>query len=844
LISRIADALAHLAVHHRRAVFWGAAALAVLSIVSASRLRFNPDILSLIPQNHKEVNDFREVIQKMGTLDQHIVVVQIPQGRQVDDYEPLIEELARRYRALPSVADVQYRLPNPLEMMNEILPRALLLLTPQELDRVVAALSDERIAQSIAENRQSLRTPQGIAARELVQNDPFHLLPIFLDRFRAAGGGFRLDASSGYFLSADRSTLLMLVQPRRPAQDIPFGHRFMADARKIERETLARFHRQAGDVPPPTIGYTGGYAISLYDAELIQKDVIYNVVFSCVAVLALFLYAFRRPAALLYAGVPMILAVIGTFGLAGLLFGQLSSSSAVFGALVAGLGVDFITVLYGRYVAERNRGAEPAVAIHEVYRTTLYGVFFAALTTAATFYSYIFTQFKGMSELGVLTGTGILIFLLCVLFLLPALLLATDRGGPADRRLDLRSFGSDALVRRALVRPGATILVWVVIVAVCAALIPRLKFNDTIENLRAKGNQGVEYQALVTRKFGQSFGFMMYVVQAKDLDGVLRKTQDAARELQAKVDHGPLASFQSIASFLPPPSQQEQILARLRAGRNDVFSIERISATLHRALAANGFRPDAYDGFLRLFAQALQPPGPVGPGDIHDERLAALLRRFLKKTDGGYISVTYLYPKGGSWKRFVPRDLVDLADRQGAILTGVNRLSAALRTIVRQDATRSTVLGFAIVYVIFLIAYRSLKRAALLFVPFLAGGIGMLGLMALIGLDFNFINVYVGLFLVGVATDYAVYMLQRYLENPGGFPRGAPETGRAVVMAALTCVVGFGSFALSHYPGLRTIGYASTFGVTLSCLATLTLLPAILAWRKGPQRDTRDQHGR
>src|SRR5436305_14813576 len=370
-------------------------------------------------------------------------------------------------------------------MMAEILPRALLLLTAAELDRVAAALGVARIEQSIAENRQTLRTPQGIMARELVQNDPFHLLPIFLDKFKTAGGGFKLDASSGYFLSADRTTLLMLGQPRRPAEDIPFGHRFMAQARAIEREALADLHKADPAVPAPRIGYTGGYAISLYDAELIQKDVIYNVIFSCVGVLALFLCAFRRPAALLYAGVPMILAVIGTFGLAGLLFGQLSSSSAVFGALVAGLGVDFITVLYGRYVAERNRGAEPAVAIREVYRTTLYGVFFAALTTAATFYSYVFTQFKGLSELGVLTGTGILIFLVCVLFLLPALLLATDRGGPAGPRLDLRSFGSDALVRRALVRPGATIFIWVVIVAACAALIPRLQFNDTIDNLRA-----------------------------------------------------------------------------------------------------------------------------------------------------------------------------------------------------------------------------------------------------------------------------------------------------------------------------------------------------------------------
>src|SRR3954453_17237808 len=337
-------------------MFLGAVALAALSILAASRLRFNPDILSLIPQNHKEVNDFREVIQKMGTLDQHIVVVRIPQGRQVDDYEPLIEDLARRYRALSDVADVQYRLPNPLEVMNEILPRALLLLTPEELDRVAAALTDERIAQSIAENRQTLRTPQGIAARELVQNDPFHLLPIFLDKFKVAGSGVKVNAASGYFLSGDGSTLLMLVQPRRPAQDIPFGHRFMDQARRIERASLADFRQRSPDVPAPRIGYTGGYAISLYDAELIRKDVIYNVVFSCVGVLAVFLYAFRRPAALLYAGVPMVLAVVGTFGLAGLLFGQISSSSAFCVALVVGLGVDFITVLYGRYVSERNRG--------------------------------------------------------------------------------------------------------------------------------------------------------------------------------------------------------------------------------------------------------------------------------------------------------------------------------------------------------------------------------------------------------------------------------------------------------------------------------------------------------
>jgi uncharacterized protein len=120
----------------------------------------------------------------------------------------------------------------------------------------------------------------------------------------------------------------------------------------------------------------------------------------------------------------------------------------------------------------------------------------------------------------------------------------------------------------------------------------------------------------------------------------------------------------------------------------------------------------------------------------------------------------------------------------------------------------------------------------LTFVPFVAGAAGMLGLMALFDLEFNFMNIFVGLMIIGVATDYAIYMLQRYREDPKTFALAAHETGKAIVMAALTAIVGYGSFAISHYPGLRSIGYASTFGIGLSGLAAITLLPAILVLGK------------
>jgi uncharacterized protein len=831
LIARLADRLADLALRRHRTVFAVAAIVAVLAALAATRLRFDPDLLSLVPQDNPVVNDFRRILSEMGTVDYHLVVVEVPAGRDAAEYEPLVDALGAGYRALPEVRGVQVRLPDPIALVDQVLPHAFLLLTPGELDRVGAALSDAGIAASMAKNRRLLSTPGGSAAAGLVRYDPFDLLPIFLDRFRKAGAGLKLAAASGYYLSADRSTFLLVVRPGRPAQDIPFARKLLDAGERVERRALADFRRESPELPPARIGHTGTYAIALADAELIRQDVLWNVLFSALAVLALFLYAFRRPAALAYAGVPLALAIVVTFGVAGLAFGKLSSSSAAFAALVAGLGVDFVTVLYGRYVDERRRGVGLAAALASVLRTTLGGVLVAAATTAATFYAYLATEFRGLSQLGFLTATGILVFLLSILFLLPALLVATERRGEraGGAPLVMRSFGSQHAVRLALARPKATIAAWAVLVAIWAIAATGLRFNDSVENLRAKGNRSVALQQEVTRKFGQSFSFMMLAVEGRDFDEALTRTDRAAARLDALVADGTIASYQSLSTFLPPWSRQREAIAVLSAGRADRFNPDRIARALRRALAENGFRPDAYDHYLELFGRALAPPGPVGP-EAFAGPLADLAHRFLeRRADGGSMSVIYLYPPGGSWPRTVsPRLLAVARAEPQQTLTGLNLVSQTLRGIVRADATRATILGFVIVFAIFWASYRRVARAALLFVPFLAGATGMLGLMALCRLEFNFVNVYVGLFLVGVATDYAVYVLQRFVESPERFPAGAPETGKAVAMAALTAIAGFGSFALSHYPGLRSIGYASTFGVGLSALASITLLPAIL----------------
>jgi hypothetical protein len=831
LTDRILDALARLCLRRNKEILIAAFVLAVLAVLGATRISFDPDLLNLIPQQNKQVNEFRKVLKDLGTIDYHIVLMDMPKGRDVHDYDTLIDAVAEGYRKNPRIEDVTYKIPNPLDFIEIILPKALLFLTPAELDEVSAKLTDDGIRASVARNAAMLQTPQATAMKPLVQYDPFNLVPIFLRKFQSAGGGFSIDTSTGYYMSSDHSMLLILTKPRRPAQDVPFGKKLLNEGTLIEAEALRDFQKSAPPgTPLPRISHTGGYEIAAGDADLIRQDVIVNILGTVFGVLALFLYAFRRPASIIYAGAPLALGLLLTFGMAGVTYGKLSQASAGFAALLAGLGIDFITVLYGRYVDERNRGATMQESIRTIMRSTMPGVFVAAITTAGTFFAFLATDFRGMTQLGFLTGVGILLFLLCVMFLLPALIVFSER--KESRRapkLYLNSFGAGKLIDISIAKPLVTIGVWVVFIVACGIMATRVRFSDNIQDLRAKGNSGVVNQSRITEKFGQSFDFMMYVCEGKTLEEALEKTRTASKDLDALVADHTIASYQSISTFLPPVVDQEKIIARLHGGSANEFNFARVEKTFRAALTENGFRPDAYDDYLKLFAQTLQPSQPITLQTIGNEDITKLTTRFVKKVGDGWMSVINVYPTGGKWPRDVPAKLMTVPDRHpGDVLTGVNLVSGTLRRIVKADATRSTIIGFIAVLVLMFVSFRNVKLTLLSFVPFVAGAVGMLGLMALLGLQFNFMNIFVGLMIIGVATDYAIYMLQRYREDPAAFRGSAHETGKAIVMASLTAIVGYGAFAFSHYPGLRSIGYASTFGIGLSGLAAITLLPAIL----------------
>jgi hypothetical protein len=564
--------IAQFARRRYRLLFLVFAALTLLSAALVTRLSFETDMLKLLPQQDPAIRAYVETLRDFGTFSYLLVVIRIPEGAVVDPYEALADDVAAALRGVPELARVEHRLGDPEELLATFFPKAMLFLSPAERQAVAGKLTDEGIARRASELARLIKTPQGLAAKQLVRLDPLGLAEVFFDRLQGSRGSLKVDWTSGYYLSQDHRLLLILAQPKRPPQDVEFVQSLVAGVDAVVARELAHWPQIAGpDAPPaPQVGLGGPYLTSLGDASLIRRDMTINVFSSAAGVFLLFLFAFRRKGALLYAFVPLLAAILVTFGLLAATVGALSSATSVVGALLIGLGIDFVIVSYGRYIEERRRGVGLEGALAAMSGFTGRAVVVGAVTTAATFYAFSFTDFTGLRQMGLMTGTGILICMASVLLLLPAMLAWThDRHARrrTEPKLYLHSLGTNHLMRFSMRHPRPVLAAGGLVTVAALLLSTRLTFDESMKTMRPRGNRGMEVAEEVARHFGSGFDSMLLVLTGRSLPEVLELSERAVAGARELIEAGVLQGVSGVPSLIPAPQRQQEALAWLARER-------------------------------------------------------------------------------------------------------------------------------------------------------------------------------------------------------------------------------------------------------------------------------------
>jgi predicted exporter len=344
--------------------------------------------------------------------------------------------------------------------------------------------------------------------------------------------------------------------------------------------------------------------------------------------------------------------------------------------------------------------------------------------------------------------------------------------------------------------------------------------------MRSGDNRAIQLRQEVMDAFDLRFSPMVLRFDGKDESEALAKCRAILPGLEKLVDGENLIGIDTIADIVPPEDVQRALIARLEAAAP---SLEGLKPRFEEALRSAGLNPAAFRQGIDHLVTALARRQRLSLADLDGTPLARVVERYVAVGEGEVSSAIYCYPPVGAWRRGASPALQELLARHpGAVLSGPNVMSAELRKIVWDDAVAAAILGIVVVFLLMWADLGGPMRALLALLPLFVGMVWMLGGMALIGLRINFFNIFVLTMIVGIGVDYGIHLLHRWYES-GGDPGAVSETSKAIAVAAMTTMVGFGSLVLSHYPGLRSVGGAAILGALSTAVLSMTLLPALLA---------------
>lgn len=870
MLKKLIDTNVNFVVHKPKLVLLIAFILTVISVILASSLQIELSWVAMAPKNDPAVVEYQEILENFPTMDQVLVILE-------GDDETQIEAAANDLSAT-LLANSDYISNVTLGVDRDFLiDYSLLYLDPDSIDMMTYLLSNPNIdgflqmmEASISEATKAY--DQGDLTQDELEEELstlknltylFNAYITSIDHGEVQDAAIvdaieRIFVGNGMITMDNGHMAMVMVTPSFDMLDLEKlnpGVAFIED-------TVTSIDQQYGAL---TMKVTGMHIVGRDEEASVASDSQLTTLLSAALILLILYIVFRSFLAPIFAFVPLLFGIIWTMGISSIIIGRLNMMTIFSAAMLIGLGIDYAIHMYSSYSEKRVNGLSKEASIREAIVISGPGIITGAMTTAVAFYALNISQLDLLSELGTLMGTGILTTLVAVFWILPALL--TLRKEKSEKIAKMKGeFTWIGQIASFVHRFKYLVLVIMIALTVFMGYkATDITFDTNLMNLEPEGLASIEVMDYLVDTYGISA--TSFNIQVDSLEEVYA-LQDSLEAIDGVYE------VTSVASVLPMTRTQNERLSVIDQNRDMLEAIKVPLSTetatvstsiesLRRSLIGLGNRHIVdevlSDTDLDNLISSMDTLSELISNDSNGAMISSINNQFY--TDFSGISDRMLAGNPESINDLPQafRDQYISADGQHFIInvvpdfdiwsnlstdkgeaffaaiqevnpsvTGTPIFMKVLFDSVESELALTGSVLFAILLLILLMHFRSIKYALLAMLPLAFTLIFMVGIMVLTHQAFNMLNFLSILLVIGIGLDDGVHILHHYKEGQRSIHKLFSSVGRAISLTTITTILGFGSLTFSSYRGMATLGLALVIGVACAFVMTVLLLPIFL----------------
>ncbi|SKB74809.1 hypothetical protein SAMN05660226_02957 [Parapedobacter luteus] len=766
----------------------------------SSRIRFEEDIMKLIPAG-EDAERVANVMQSVKFADKIVINVATPEADNIaalQEYADAFAEAIER-DAAPYIQRLQVQLADDqlLELMEVVRHNLPLFLTADDYRRIDSLLAPDSVAAKIQEAYQTIAAPQGLITASLARQDPLGMTYMGLRKFQHLQSGGQFTLEDGYLIARSRKNLLAFITTAMSSSETAQNTQFIKILDGTIRDLNAQFEGRA------TASYFGAAAMAVANAQQIKRDIQVTLSIALIALVALFIYFYRR------AYIPLIIIVPAAFGsLMGMavlywLKGTISAISIGIGSVLLGLTLD-----YSLHILSHYRGTGD---IKKLFDSTTKPLLMCAIFTAVDFLCLLFLRSDVLKDLGIFAAVSVLSAALFSLIFIPQVY-APHRAIRARQNTFI-----DAIARYDFSRNKWVLGVGVVLVTVSLFTFQRVGFNDDLAALNYQPPHLKQAEEALDSLNDYAAKSIYLVAYGDTYDEALDKNGVLHRQLEQYEAQGVIHSFQSVGNIVFSKAQQQEKIDRWRhfwsGGKKE---------RLMRQLIADGrnvgFRENAFEPFFEMLSRDYVL--------LDNDDLALLNSLFLDEFVASRERLTTITTPVKLDDERAAQLIQSLTDHDAGVLA-IDRkhLQETLLNNLETDFNNLFFIASIAVFVVIFLFFGSLELTLVTNIPIFLGWLVTLGLMGALDIHFNAFNIIITTLIFGLGVDYSIFVTKGLLEHYTYGRQDMPAYKSGVVMSALATIGCFGILVFAKHPAIRYISIIPLIGLLVVVLMSFSIQP-------------------